>query len=709
MADKPSLGSGVEASWVTITGTDEKKSATWAGYGQAGVSVDAAVDASKGDYRASDDAAGILDFSGGISGLDTLHWFHLVQARYALTGKQPPADIPALATEKGIDTLYFRQRDMRLNNLFGAGQRIDQALPRIRQADDDQQQATRLLAGYWQGPTGATVQDKLTKLGTWSADALAELNALPGIIGTVVDEIKRCLQRKAEAFAAIGSVQRINGVNMMNGESIGKAINSRNADNAAAANDDVSLILLYAARRGIGDSVRERIEQIAAEGVAFGPNPGLPPRKNKPRASTDGGTGASVSPVDNTEFDDKAQQLCQLWRQHFWESVEGYFRAYSTLCADTDRAVQGYLQVVIDALNHVGHLDKPPVPAGDPSQPGPSQPGPSQPGPSQPGPSQPGPSQPGPSTTQTAGVQAAAQTNPLQTLTSLAGQAAQTVQQGVGQLESAVQQGLSGLAGGVPGGSLSPSDTGAGSKTLANFNVAGSNLAVTQSPNGTVTATLTGPDGKPRQYSVGIKDGVPFFTPGGDPSAEPAAAEGVTHGSTPGGSAQGTSGHSGSAPGPSGHVGASGSGVPASGQHSSVPTTGTPEHGVSSTGQTGSGTSESQPMAANSAGMPGMPMGGGAGGSAKGGSGNERSSTGIVPPQPLWTDLPGRDGPTLEAPEGASEPALGPELSLAGPLPPAPVPNPPAEIRVETAAPPAEPAPPRRTDGVKIEIDLGDR
>ncbi|MFG3519426.1 hypothetical protein ACGF5S_04110 [Nocardia nova] len=759
MADKANigLGAGDAGAWVTIGGKDGDRSANWAGYGNhdpSDMAANRAIGDDDGRYDPNSDADGILNGAapfantGYNSGLNPnyrestawLNWFHLVQARYAFSGGS--TDIPALKTEGEMERLYNLQASMQLNHLVGAAQRISDVLPKVRQAHSDQREATQRLAGCWQGPSGEAAQDKLAKLNAWADEASDELEPLPTIICTAVDEIKSCLQRKADAFAKFGGVHRINGVDMTNGNSHGNGINLRDDDDAASENDDVSMIINYAARRGVGDHTRARIQVLADNGV-FGPNRGgllhyLPDM-------TDSSTMADGSGCGMTVFDDKAQALCVVWRNHFRESAEGYFKAYSNLCHETDVAIQGYLKVITDALNSFGHIRKPPqpdAPGKETPAPGPSTPAGPAPGPASTTPSAVTPTTPATvtPTVPSATNPAATQFNPAQILSTLASQASQTVQQGLtqtlqqglSQIQNVAQQGLGSLGSNLSGLGSQQSGIGSqltdvknlpGSKELANLSALGGNLTVTQSPNGTITAKVTGPDGKSQEYSMGIKDGVPFLKPGPDESADPAAGGP----SDEKGSHPGDARSSGPGPGPGGASAAGSSAQSLTPAPSGTATPGSvPGHAVeprAENSSTGSGAGTNAPAA------PGMPMSGmphAPGGGGKSAPDSERPPSGIVPPKPMWTTVPGGDG---QIPDGPAEPdgpgpglatvgpldggtwqphAAGPELATAGPLESNPAASTsPSQVATTVDSTPPSAARPS-TAGVKIEIDTGD-
>ncbi len=369
---KLSLGAGNAGAWVTVNGAGTDRSAVWAGYGDhaAGdVEVDETISADSGTYNTAFDASQILSYgstpwaSNGSMGGDVykpfLKWFYLVQERYELSGA-PAATGISLDSEDAMAKAYFKQADMKLNNLVGAARRISAAMPKIETAQSDQEQAVRVLDGAWQGTSGSAAKVKLSNLNSWSDEAATEIGQLPTVLEAAVDGIKSCLQRKANAFGKLYEVTKINGVDMTNGSWGGLTFNDKGGDDASSGDDDVSLILNYAERRGIGDKVRFRVEELMDRGV-FGV-----------ARTTDVLTDYRAG-MDPTYFDDQAQALCDQWRKHFRESAEGYFRAYTNLCTETDTAVKAYLKVVTDALNNVEHLSTPPAPTTE--QPNPQSPG----------------------------------------------------------------------------------------------------------------------------------------------------------------------------------------------------------------------------------------------------------------------------------------------------------------------------------------------
>lgn len=350
------LGADTSARWANVVESSDKakRDAIWGGYGLGGTTgstIDTDVRKDLGNYDQTQDVDQIIE-----KGRPALDWFHLVQARYALTRHTMPAGMP-LGSQSQIDDLYNQQKDMKVNPLFGAGQRITAVLGQIQTAHDDQKNATGQLANHWQGPTGTSAQDKLNELGIWSDDTIDEIKTLPGVISHAVDEIKKAVQIKVDAFGKLIDVRMINGVSMTNSSSSGQGINTNNGDDDSSDNDDVSMIINYGLRVGIGDNVRWRIGELADKGV-FGANRG----GLEYYSSGMGALGRQENKIGSTFFDNEAQPLCQIWTQHFIESAEGYFGAYKTLCDQTDTAIQGYLKVVVDALNQAGHRKRAPTP-----------------------------------------------------------------------------------------------------------------------------------------------------------------------------------------------------------------------------------------------------------------------------------------------------------------------------------------------------------
>lgn len=360
--DDPNLNLGTAASALLATITNstdpDNRNATWSNFGlnsRAGDSnIDDAVRSDTGEsYDKNLDVDRMIDDAS-----PSLEWFHLVQARYALTGDKMDAGTP-LGTQTQIDDLYNQQKGMTVNPLVGAANRISAQLGQIRSAHESQKSATDNLASAWQGSTGTAAHDKATELGTWSNDTYDEISPLPGVINHAVDEIKKTVKIKVDAFMKLDGVHRINGVDMTNGDSGGKYINTNNSDDENNGNDDVSLIIQYSKMAGIGDNTRKRIQAIADSG-AFGPNRGgLRTYQNSWGSVDPGKAGMS-------DFDSQAQTLCITWTNNFIASAKGYFDAYHTLCQQTDDAIKAYLKTISDALTQAGQRKNPPSPSQPP-------------------------------------------------------------------------------------------------------------------------------------------------------------------------------------------------------------------------------------------------------------------------------------------------------------------------------------------------------
>ena len=344
-------------------------------------------------------------------------------------------------------------------------------------------------------------------------------------------------------------------------------------------------------------------------------------------------------------------------------------------------------------------------------------------------------------TTPTSVNPSSSQSNPLSTFLSQAEQTLQTASSGVSQLTSTLQSGASQLSSvlqsgvsGIFGNTTAAASSTNGSKNLASFNIGSEKLSLTQGSDGSITTTVTGPDGKSQKYTMGIKNGVPYFTPGGGDSSTQSS---TTHNSTSSaGSGTGTDSAGGGSYSASGTGGGSatqsitsdssqqsGSSVPSAG--SSTTTTTSAYDSSATTSSASSGTS-----AAGSMGH--MPSTGGGGGK---GSEGEHKSTGVVQSKPMWTNNPGADRkPVIDA---AAPQASGGKFGIDDPLEPyvpnldfepaamyepnpaaspdsrpdrdsVPQPTPLPAAPDPTPAPVPTPTAPPRTDGVKIEIDMGD-
>ncbi|MBF6242116.1 hypothetical protein IU471_00800 [Nocardia elegans] len=452
------------------------------------------------------------------------------------------------------------------------------------------------------------------------------------------------------------------------------------------------------------------------------------------------GVGASVGGDDNY----KIRTTCQNWlKDHFAYAVREAFTALVHQCALADYYIRQAYKPVMDLLDSHDTTPFPQPPgAQDPNQPSNTGPGPAvtEPGaPTTPTTAAPAiPTTPS-SLTPTSTNPAATQFNPAQILSGIASQVSQTVQQGLtqtlqqglSQIQNVAQQGLGSLGSNTSGLGSQPSGVGSqltdvknlpGSKELANLSALGGNLTVTQSPNGAITAKVTGPDGKSQEYSMGIKDGVPFLKPGPAEPVDPATTgPSDEKGSNPGGARS-----SGPGPGPGGASAAGSSAQSLTPAPSGTATPGSvPGHAVeprAENSNAGSGAGTNAPA------TPGMPMNGmphAPGGGGKSAPDSERPPSGIVPPKPLWTTVPGGDGQIPDGPAGPDGP--GPELATVGPLdggaPQSPTGGPelatvgplasvpsastgPSQVAMTIDSPsPAATRP--STAGVKIEIDTG--
>ncbi|MGF6893610.1 uncharacterized protein YukE [Nocardia sp. GAS34] len=439
------------------------------------------------------------------------------------------------------------------------------------------------------------------------------------------------------------------------------------------------------------------------------------------------------------------EDICKQWLQeHFGPAVREAVIAFVNQCVLADYYIKQAYKPVTDLLGNQDPAEFPKLQQNGPKANGNQQ-------------------GPGSANTSTAGVQtsssatqqnpaatnptsvnpASSQSNSLSSLLSQAQQTMQTVESGVGQLSSTLQSGASQAASalqtslssltGNSANAASAISSATGSKQLASFSLGGENLSVSQSSDGTVTTTVTGPDGKAQKFSMGIKNGVPFFTPGGDPSAS--GSKDSSHESTTSAQSRSGGGASLTSSASSASISTSDS---SSSPHagSSLGTTGSPTTTTTTTTTTSASTSTagtaSTGTSTTGSSLGSMPhMGGGSGG---GKADAEHKSSGIVQPRAMWTKEPGSnrkpviesaaaapaggrfgidaadeqyvpnadfDPATLyeptptQSPPQAHESASGHQLNLPSPEP-----------AVPAAA--AAPAPSPRTDGVKIEIDMGD-
>jgi uncharacterized protein YukE len=575
-------------------------------------------------------------------------------------------------------TYYDQQRSMKLDSL----RNLATALNVASSGTDSHPSPTDIttdLAGVkdavpeaWQGNAGGAAQDYLAGLHAHADQQSQYLQAVAAAMNGLPDVLLQIVKDKANFVAGFNSSQ---------------CPVAGHAMRLDGAEDPVSAIITVASgdRDWFGNDTQTAIRQLHITG-------------------SDGKSMLNIE--DNMS---KIQPACKQWlTDHFGPAVREAFKAFVHQCALADYYIRRAYQPVMDLLDN--HDPKPfpkPQDQQTPTQSSTSQTGAVSTGVQTAGVNSTTPQTTTQSTSQTptsATSTTTAQTNPLQTLTSLASQAGQTVQQGLSQLGTAVQQGLTGLGATTTGtgSAIAGTSEPSGSKTLADFTVAGQRMTVTQSPNGTVTATITGPDGKSQQYSMGIKDGVPFFTPSGESTTTSTTAD-ASHDS--GASAVGaTAGGGGSSTGGGVTGGTAGLSVPVA--QSGTTVEGTAQ--IAATDSTsGSSASGSQTTAGSTtSGMPGSSAAGG-----KNAAGGERSSTGLVLPQPMWNTSPGFGG-VLEAPlVDPDATPLGPVLATAGPLDSGPQVVA-SDIEAPTvAASPPEPAiaPAPRNDGVRIEIEMGDK
>ncbi|MBY8855891.1 hypothetical protein K7711_05320 [Nocardia sp. CA2R105] len=428
---------------------------------------------------------------------------------------------------------------------------------------------------------------------------------------------------------------------------------------------------------------------------------------------------------------------------HFAPAVREAFTAFIHQCALSDYYIKQAYKPVMDLLDNqdTTTFPKPQDPAKDTNQ----QNGPSASGTSNSNTSTASVDQskvPSTSTTPTSVNPSSSQSNPLSTLLSQAEQTLQTASSGVSQLTSALQSGASQLSSvlqsgmsGIFGNTTAAASSTNGSKNLASFNIGGEKVSMTQGSDGSITTTVTGLDGKSQKYTMGIKNGVPYFTPGGGDSSTQSS---TTHNSTSStGSGTGTDSAG------SGSYSTSGTGGGSATQSvtsdssqqsgSSVPSTGSSTTTTTSAYDSSTTASSSSSGTSSTGSMGHMPSTGGGGGK---GSEGEHKSTGVVQSKPMWTKNPGSDRkPVIDAaapqtsggkfgiddpveqyvpnldfepaavyepdPAESPNPRQGRDSShQPSPPPAAPVPAPtPAPAPAPTAAP--------RTDGVKIEIDMG--
>ncbi|WP_157121687.1 hypothetical protein [Nocardia violaceofusca] len=657
-----------------------------------------------------------------------LEWFRLALVRYhrvwdimKLDGFDR-IDVPALALEPGLGAekidaagdpdaemkrlegkYYDQQRSMNLNSLRDLSTAITGAAlgndSHLGGGDlaSDLYGVAQAVPEAWQGRGGAAATDHLAGLHAHADQQAQYLQAVASALNGLPEVLRQIVADKANFVAGFDSPQ---------------CPVAGHAMRLGGAEDLVSVMITVAAGKAstplFGDSdKREAKKQL------------------------------------HLERDDQAKQACKDWLiNHFGPAVREAFIAFVHQCALADHYIRQAYKPVMDLLDS---QDTTPFPK-PPGQQDPNQPSNTGPGPTATGPAAPTtPTSAAPTTPTTPSSfnpatpvstnPAATQFNPAQILSSLTSQVGQTVQQGItqtlqqglSQIQNVAQQGLGALGGNLAGlGSQQPGAAAqltdvkslTGGKELANLSAFGGNLTVTQAPNGAITAKVTGPDGKPQEYSMGLKDGVPFLKPGPAESTDPSGrgpSEG--NGSTPGGGQS-------AGPGPSGASAAGSSAQSLTPAPAGADKPGSlPSHGVEPRADN---PSTGVDAGTNSPSAPGMPMSGmphAPGGGGKSTPESERPPSGIIPPKPLWTTVPGGDGHIPDGPTGSDVP--GPELATVGPLDGGPLqaPGQPGP-ELATAGPldstspvsdgpsrisgPADSPPRPSPTGVKIEIDTGD-
>ncbi|MET8871023.1 hypothetical protein [Nocardia sp. NPDC004604] len=568
---------------------------------------------------------------------------------------------------------YDQQRSMKLDSLRS----LAAALAGASSGTDSHPSTTDIttnLAGVkdavpeaWQGNAGGAAQDYLAGFHAHADQQSQYLQAVAAAVNGLPDVLLQIVRDKANFVAAFDSSQ---------------CPVAGHAMRLSGAEDPVSAMITVASgdRDWLGNDTQVAIRQLHI-------------------TESDG-----TVMLNNAGNMSKIQSACKQWLTgHFGPAVREAFTAFVHQCALADYYIRRAYQPAMDLLdNH----DPKPFPKPQDQQPttptSTPQPGAANTSVQTAGVDSTTPQTPTQPTSQTptSAIPTTSQTNPLQTLTSLASlasQAGQTVQQGLSQLGTTVQQGLTGL-GGTTAGTGSPTATTndfSGSKTLATFTVAGHSMTVTQAPDGTVTAKITGPDGKSQQYSMGIKDGVPFFAPGGESTTTPST--------TPDAGAPDVGSTADNRATTRVEAPTATLSVPETPSGTSVAQT---PHAAATDSTSGSYASGSPAATGSTAsGMPGSSAAGG-----KSSAERDRSSTGLVLPQPMWNTSPGFDG-VIDAPPGPDGATpLEPVLATAGPLDSGSQVASDIEAPTDPASAP-EPAttPAPRDDGVKIEIEMGDQ
>ncbi|MDR7172881.1 uncharacterized protein YukE [Nocardia kruczakiae] len=613
---------------------------------------------------------------------------HAVGAEHIDTTKDPLAEIRRLEYK-----YYDQQRSMNLASLRDLGAKITAAA----QGSDSHPGATDIstdLAGIanavpevWEGQAGDAAHDHLAGFHAHADQQAQYLEAVSSALNGLPDVLLQIVRDKADFIAGFDSPQcPVAGHAMRLGDE-----------------DPVSTIITAAAGKGSRGSLQDDREVVARQ-FHLGLDSG------------------------DSEYDKMVTQTCKDWlSNHFAIAVREAFTAFVHQCALADFYIRRAYQPVTDLLD--GHDARPfPKPS---EQPVPTGPPTTSAGPTSTASTHATSIDPtsmpvatsGPQQTTTPVAPASSQANPFQALSGLASQAGQTIQQGLSQLQSTAGQAISSLA--TNAAATTASDVGGegappGSKTLVNANLPGGSLTVTQAPNGTVTATITGADGKPHRYSMGIKDGKPFLTADSDTETAPSkdGAKDLSAATTQGSRSPTSGGGHGTSIPPTSSVerpaaGGSFAAIP------KVPSDNTRPASTNAAQAADSASGGAMPA------MGGMPMGaGGAMGGGKAGGDSERKSKGLVQPRKLWDQLPGPDGSALVPSEFDQWPdeeranfATGPQThSLPAQSEPTHAPEPapgPTPAAASAAPAPLAPSaddavPVRRNDGVKIEIDMGE-
>ncbi|MFF3567989.1 WXG100 family type VII secretion target [Nocardia jiangxiensis] len=594
---------------------------------------------------------------------------------------------------------FDQQRKMSVESLRGLADKLKAA---ASGSDVSLDTVTQEVAGVanavpevWQGPSGDAAQDHMAGFHSYASQQSQYVQALASALDGVPEVILEIVRDKAVFIAKFAS------------------------DQMPVAGHAMKL----------GGGSEDPVSQIISIATGW---------------VNTGETNEVVQDQFHTTITDHASDTCKKWLQeHFGPAVREAFIAFVHQCAAADYYIKKAYQPVTDLLDGKDTTTVPKVQeqpkSGDQKQGS----GTDQNSNSNTSTASVDQSKvPSTSTTPTSVNPSSSQSNPLSTLLSQAEQTLQTASSGVSQLTSALQSGASQLSSvlqsgmsGIFGNTTAAASSTNGSKNLASFNIGGEKLSMTQGSDGSITTTVTGLDGKSQKYTMGIKNGVPYFTPGGGDSSTQSS---TTHNSTSStGSGTGTDSAG------SGSYSTSGTGGGSATQSvtsdssqqsgSSVPSTGSSTTTTTSAYDSSTTASSSSSGTSSTGSMGHMPSTGGGGGK---GSEGEHKSTGVVQSKPMWTKNPGSDRkPVIDAaapqtsggkfgiddlveryaPNLDFEPAAVYELDPAASPNPRqgrdsshqPSPPPAAPVPAPTPAPAPAPTAAPRTDGVKIEIDMG--